>query len=110
MTALGYLRTERRRRDREWRGYRRPESVVDDALGPALQDFTLTLTPREREYLEGVLLLDEPAAPMTLSRANRWQLEHRIRVRLRAFLRADDESMPNDRPRPETVSGSARGR
>lgn len=86
LETLCYLRAERRRRNRERRGPRRAKAYADAMLGVAVQDFIRDLTPREREFLEGDLLGQHVAGGAELTRANRWQLRHRVREKLRAFL------------------------
>ncbi|MBI2826666.1 MAG: hypothetical protein HYX69_18490 [Planctomycetia bacterium] len=89
----GYFRAERRRAIREARACRHREKSVGDShwhnllgLSSALTEFLGTLSPREREYCEGHLLAQSRQAGADYSAANRWQLHHRVRSKLWAFL------------------------
>lgn len=87
-----HFRSERRRAVREAHACRQRSSVTDDShlhgpmgIGIALREFLATLSPRESEFCSNYLLTSEPAEG-DYSAANRWQLRHRVRVKLWAFL------------------------
>lgn len=85
-----YFRSERRRRAREQRvgEAARRDSTNDSANTHVLMDeFTRTLTPKEREFLETDLLGSVPDdGRPPLSDANKWQLSYRVRRKLNSFL------------------------
>lgn len=70
-----FFRTESRRRHRE------SVAAAPESVAPELRfdqgEFEATLTPAEKRYMSG----DE-----NLSNGNRWQLRHRVRRKLEAFL------------------------
>ena len=85
-----YFRAEIRRRNRELTTMReRPQHRGEDAGQPvnSLAEFLGTLTRHERGFC-GDYLLAEPsgAVEQKYSRANIWQLSHRIRCKLLQFL------------------------
>jgi len=93
-----YFRSERRRRERELRageaarqhiGKESPNTHV------LMAEFTKTLTPKEREFLETNLLASVPDGDRpVVSDANRWQLSHRVRRKLNDFLKSGREDPP----------------
>lgn len=90
---MRYLRRERRQREIELlRGERSShEAPMPFAQWNAiLRDFTATLTPSERRFVEEYLLARpqsfSPQSRQGLSEASIWQHRHRIRSKLRAFL------------------------
>jgi DNA-directed RNA polymerase specialized sigma24 family protein len=88
-----YFRSERRRNIRETQVCRHRERIASDShwesvfgLGTAVKEFLATLTPSERDYCEEHLLAVNDSPPKDYSDANRWQLNHRVRVKLCAFV------------------------
>ncbi|MBN2021550.1 MAG: sigma-70 family RNA polymerase sigma factor [Pirellulales bacterium] len=91
---LQYLRAERRRRSHEATGGRlllagqRSSQTPVDSL---LDEFASTLSQREQEFLAQYLLSppEEESAPpdQDLSPTNVWQRRHRLRFKLKAFMR-----------------------
>lgn len=87
--ALRHQRSEfrRRRRERETQALR--QSARDDRgtseVELDVQEFLPRLTPREKEFFHCVLLGNDGHA-MAVSAPNAWQLRHRIRRKLLAFL------------------------
>ena len=87
--ALRHQRGEfrRRRRERETQALR--QSARDDRRTAEIEldvkDFLPQLTPREKEFFDCVLLGND-GQEMTVSAPNAWQLRHRIRRKLLAFL------------------------
>lgn len=88
-----HFRAERQRNLRETQVCRHREKMVSDCawhsvagLSTAVAEFLLTLTPSEREYCLGHLLAVDGAALKEYSDANRWQLNHRVQMKLWAFL------------------------
>ncbi len=85
-----YFRTEIRRRKRELAATPRESQCQGDFSSPsvnALAEFLATLAPQEQVFC-GDYLLAEPsgAAEQQYSKANIWQLTHRIRSKLLKFL------------------------
>jgi DNA-directed RNA polymerase specialized sigma24 family protein len=88
--AKQLLRSERRRRVRE-QGASRPDvssaDVRSDLNAAAEQEFLATLTPSERLfYTEFLLGSPEIAGAKDYSPSNVWQLTHRVKKKLNAFL------------------------
>ena len=88
-----HFRAERRRNIRETQVCRHRERMASDShwesisgLSTAVKEFLATLTPSEREYCEEHLLAVGNVLPKGYSDANRWQLNHRVRVKLWAFV------------------------
>ena len=84
------LRSERRRRIRE-HAASRSETAQHDADGSLVnvseKEFVALLSPAERAFYEDVLA--SPASSGTASRytkANLWQLRHRVRKKLESFI------------------------
>jgi DNA-directed RNA polymerase specialized sigma24 family protein len=91
---LRYLRSERRRHSHELvRGRKSLEEdrVSDWQMATMLDEFSSSLTPGEREFMER--FLTSPAEAQTdedvedLSACNIWQRRHRIRLKLHEYLR-----------------------
>lgn len=94
--VLQYFRAERRRNARETQACRGREGADTDSrwnslsgVNAAVTEFLATLTPREREYCEGYLLALRDIPADGYSNENRWQLNHRVRSKLAAFLKSD---------------------
>jgi DNA-directed RNA polymerase specialized sigma24 family protein len=92
--VLRYLRSERRRQLRETASLPRnrqrsrpPPSEAEFEL--SLAEFLATLSSREREFCEGYLLAGAPSADSEYSATNRWQLRHRVKLKLSMFLDED---------------------
>ncbi len=95
--TLVRFRSERRRRGRE-NGERRASInggvILPEYSRVELEEFLASLTPRERDYLERELISAaahgnggaQPGEDLSLTRANHWQLRHRIRRKLRQYL------------------------
>jgi DNA-directed RNA polymerase specialized sigma24 family protein len=88
--ARQLLRSERRRRSRE-QGASKSEACSSPGLAQleaaSDQEFLETLTPSERAFYVDVLLAHAEAAPAReYSKANAWQLTHRVREKLSDFL------------------------
>ena len=90
---LQYMRSERRRRHREFIGGQRALAecdVSEQQMAALISDFAVTLTRREREFLEKVLLVpyseEESEETSAFSSTNKWQQSHRIRCKARAFF------------------------
>ncbi|HEY4309130.1 MAG TPA: hypothetical protein VGN12_06725 [Pirellulales bacterium] len=88
-----YFRAERQRNLRETQFCRNSEKVMSDCqwhsetgMSTAVTEFLATLTPRERDYCQEHLLGAGRPSPIDYSDANRWQLNHRVRLKLWAFL------------------------
>lgn len=84
-----FLRSERRRRERE-RICSRSGDVIDGAYGiPSEADFQATLTPAESAFYNEALVGTEPiqsGQSTEYSPANFWQLTRRVKKKLRDFL------------------------
>ena len=92
-----YFRTERRLRLREQHAGEARKHTANESLNAQMlmAEFTKTLTPKEREFLETSLLGSEPNSDRpTVSDANRWQLSHRVRRKLKSFLKDGREDPP----------------
>jgi len=91
--TLEFLRTERRRIARDLRYSRagsQQTSVSFWRLTGEVEEFLATLTPAEREFCKRYLLqLPDQTVRQTYSEANIWQLRHRVRQKLQAFVRQD---------------------
>ncbi|MHB0956074.1 MAG: RNA polymerase sigma factor [Pirellulaceae bacterium] len=78
----------RRRRERETQALR--QAARDDRglteIDLDVQEFLPRLTPREKEFFHCVLLGNDGQESMDVSVPNAWQLRHRIRRKLLAFL------------------------
>ena len=89
-----YFRDERRRQGRE-RSARRegePRQYGREAASGnlLLEEFESQLSPRERQFLRWQLLrAEESPGAEDLSPSNVWQLNHRIRAKLAAFVSRD---------------------
>jgi len=85
-----YFRAEIRRRNRELTALReRPQHQSENARQPvnSMAEFIGTLTPHERVFCSDYLLAEPSGAvEQKYSRANIWQLSHRIRCKLLQFL------------------------
>jgi len=80
-TAKVYLRSERRRRDRE-NAVRRSIAITD--LQPfEIEELESQLTAKERAYFRQVMI--ENGDDSEYSKSNVWQLRHRIRRKLLAM-------------------------
>lgn len=94
-----HLRSERRRQRREQVAARSVPSMSEGSLRELVQsinEFVSTLTPREKEFCDGVLLSSRPhELNHRLSDANRWQLQHRVYKKLLKFLDRNQESSPS---------------
>jgi DNA-directed RNA polymerase specialized sigma24 family protein len=86
--ARQLLRSERRRRAREQGAARtEPSSGYDAELEVANEEFLAMLTPAEYVfYRDVVLAIGESEGDASYSRANAWQLTHRVRKKLNKFL------------------------
>ena len=88
---LQYFRAEQQLRLREGKVVRSSRNYTDGQVDFMLAEFTATLTPSERDFLEDYLLsLSEGRERVDhdeLSDASVWQHRHRIRSKLRAFFR-----------------------
>lgn len=85
-----FLRSERRRKNRE-RNASRPETAnCDDGLAAqpvSHQEFLSTLTPAEHRFYVDVLSNPgNTAAASRYSQKNHWQLRHRVRKKLKSFF------------------------
>ncbi len=94
--VLQYFRAERRRSARETQACRGREGADNNSrwnsvsgVNAAVTEFLATLTPREREYCEGHLLAIRDVPAEGYSNENRWQLNHRVRSKLSAFLKSE---------------------
>ncbi|MHB1035994.1 MAG: RNA polymerase sigma factor [Pirellulales bacterium] len=87
---LRYLRSEHRRRFREFSANRitdRGEGVPHLQTETTLGEFLSTLSPREREFCERFLLAaPEESDASGYSTSNIWQLRHRVRSKLREYF------------------------
>jgi len=88
-----HYRTERRRNVRETEVCRSRSKVMADShldsrvgLGAAVSSFLATLTSSERDYCQEYLLNIDEESRQVYSDANRWQLNHRVRLKLGSFL------------------------
>ena len=85
-----YIRSEVRRRKRELVALReRPQHLGLDGTQPinVMGEFLGTLTPHEQLFCSDYLLATPSGAvEETYSKANAWQLSHRIRSKLAAFM------------------------
>lgn len=93
---LEYWRTERRHRNRELiAAGQRPDFQRSDSDESRIVwvEFVDTLTKREREFLERVLVAphNEPFQD-TLSQANRWQLRSRVLSKLKLYSNSSDKT------------------
>jgi hypothetical protein len=92
---MQYFRAERRRLVREAEAGRKPSgsSLNEWQIGVILNEFTATLTPGERQFVDEYLLSlcqeDENADGPKLTDANIWQRRHRIRSKLLKFFGKD---------------------
>lgn len=97
--ALMRFRTDRRRRGRESGNHRASANglvTMPDHSRMEFSEFLALLTPREREYVESELVRGnghcngsggrKDKGDLSISRANHWQLRHRIRRKLRQYL------------------------
>ncbi|MHC4401513.1 MAG: RNA polymerase sigma factor [Planctomycetota bacterium] len=91
---MRHARSERRRHSHELVGGRRRLEalrVSDWQLASLMEEFTSTLTPGEREFLESHLTAayeeSQSQEPSNLSASNVWQRRHRIRFKLEGFLK-----------------------
>ena len=88
--SVRYFRAEIRRRNRELTALReRPQHRSENARQPVnpLPEFLGTLTPHERVFCSDYLLTEPSGAvEQKYSKANIWQLSHRIRGKLLQFL------------------------
>jgi len=91
---LQYVRSERRRRSHEATGGRillAGQRTSQLPVSTLLDEFTATLNQREQEFLEQYLLTDpelEGTPPSEdLTPTNIWQRRHRLRFKLKAFMR-----------------------
>jgi hypothetical protein len=86
--ASAFFRGERRRRRRE-RVASRPEAdkfqYTQQQFLAQMREFQQTLTCREKEFVTGFLLAHENGEQF-FTEANRWQLSHRVREKLRDYL------------------------
>ena len=92
--VLRYLRSERRRQVRETASLPRSRQRSQPPPGEAefelsLAEFLATLSSREREFCEGYLLAGDESAETEFSATNRWQLRHRVKLKLSRFLDGD---------------------
>jgi DNA-directed RNA polymerase specialized sigma24 family protein len=84
-----FLRSERRRRDRERVSSRTLDQIAQIEFDTqSAEEFLLTLTPTERTFYQQVLVhSDEPAeGNADYSSSNVWQLTRRVKKKLQAFL------------------------
>lgn len=84
-----FLRSERRRRDRERASSRTLDQIAQlEFDNQSAEEFLLTLTPTERTFYQKVLVhSDEPAEGTSdYSSSNVWQLTRRVKKKLQAFL------------------------
>jgi len=92
--VLRYLRGERRRQLREASTLRKPRTAgsafrpVEMDLDMALAEFMATLSLRERQFCQQYLLARSDDASLKYTCSNRWQLQHRVKRKLRVFLNA----------------------
>jgi DNA-directed RNA polymerase specialized sigma24 family protein len=92
---LQYLRSERRRRSHEATGGRlllAGQRTSQWPIRAMLDEFAATLNRREQEFLEEYLLAPpvspgETSGQSDLSPTNIWQRRHRLRFKLKAFLK-----------------------
>ena len=88
--VLQFLRAERRLQARSIKAGQirlRQKSRTEIDLMAPIHDFLTTLSPRERDYCRKYLLAwTTSTSPCPLSAANVWQLRHRIKRKLLAFL------------------------
>ena len=92
--VLRHQRGEFRRRRREQETQAARQSARDDRrfaeMTLDVQDFLPKLTPREKEFFFRVLLGNKnKGEELQISAPNAWQLRHRIRRKLLAFLELD---------------------
>lgn len=89
---LRFFRAERRLRARSMLAGRSTAAqgrATPWSMTAELTEFLATLSRREREFCEHYLLLPpDPAARHGLSKANVWQLRHRVLGKLAAYLNA----------------------
>ena len=88
-----HYRTERRRNARETEVCRSRSKVLADShldsrlgLTVAVSSFLATLTSSERSYCQDFLLNTDEELRQVYSDTNRWQLNHRVRLKLGSFL------------------------
>ncbi len=90
---MRHLRSERRRRSHEFIGGRRilaEGRIPDWQVTAMMEEFSSTLTPQERRFMNDFLL--ETSEPLSdtnagqLSPSSIWQRRHRIRLKLKAFF------------------------
>ncbi len=96
--ALRMYRSERRRRRREMIGLDIGQQSVHCAASASVPasfetaEFESTLTPKEKEFYREIVAENAPPSdatdvqPPARSDANQWQLRHRVRRKLEAFL------------------------
>jgi DNA-directed RNA polymerase specialized sigma24 family protein len=87
---LRYERSEQRRKSHEWAsGCRslKQRRVADVQILMMVREFAATLTPAEREFLETNLIAQKNGNSKKLTAANTWQRRHRIRSKLKDFLK-----------------------
>lgn len=87
--VLQYLRMERRRLARERvaaADRKRAGTLTVSSLRAQLAEFARTLTPREREFLDFHLSGPPNGKPSPFTKTNAWQLSHRVRRKLEAFV------------------------
>lgn len=88
--AHGLFRSERRRRRREGVASRpnwEDAFAAEQYTQAEIDEFLETLTPREREFCEEVLLLGDRESEEQFSQTNAWKLRSRIHQKLRTYLR-----------------------
>lgn len=88
-----HFRSERRRILREAHACRHRAKVASDShlqspigIGIALREFLSTLSPRENDFCKSHLLAIPSESAEAYSATNRWQLQHRVRLKLWDFL------------------------
>ena len=87
--TLLHFRGTRRRRELSACGIelKLGDSVICSEYSEAeLSEFLTTLTPREREFLDTLILPQESTPQLDMSPTNLWQLRHRVRRKLCDFL------------------------
>ena len=94
--AGSYLRSEQRRHRREQVAARRAPAASESSLlelAQSIDEFVSTLSPREKEFCDEVLLSSScQETEDGFSRANRWQLHHRVYRKLLQFLDEKQET------------------
>ncbi len=88
--VLQHFRSERRRRVRERQASNSQGGPTPDDLLQTqvlFDEFSQTLTPREKEFFDSHLICQPRASQIkNLTAANAWQLKHRVQTKLRGFL------------------------